>query len=356
MAVDAPFATVAGQARAVAQLEAAATSPVHAYLFVGPPGSGKREAALAFAAVLLCPSGGCATCDVCRRVRTGAHPDVIVVERVGPWITVRQAEEIGRLAAMSAAEGGRRVLILDDFHLVQDAAPALLKTIEEPRPGVTFLILADHVPPELVTIASRCVRIDFDLVDDAVLVDALVAEGVSGEVASEAVGFAAGSVDRARLLAADPGVGDRRRAWTEVPARLDGTGATVATVAGELLAMISSAGGEGLAARHAAERAALEERLEVTGERGGRRELEERHRREQRRLRIDELRLGLATLEAAYRDRAAQAAASGSPAGAAEARAALEAALAVEASTRSLEHNPNESLLLEALLVRVTPR
>jgi DNA polymerase-3 subunit delta' len=266
---------VVGQDRALAQLRAASRAPVHAYLLVGPPGSGKRAAALGFAAALLCADGGCGICSTCRRVAHGSHPDVTVVERVGPRIYVDQAKEIARTALLSPLEGTRRVLVLVDFHLVQDAAPALLKTIEEPPPGTVFVVLADYVPPELVTIASRCVRLDFDLVPEERIVDALVADGVAREVAQDAARAAGGRVDRARLLAADPDVGARRAAWEAVPARLDGTGATAAIVAGELLGLATAAGADALGSRQAAEVEALEERTALTGERGaGRKELE----------------------------------------------------------------------------------
>src|SRR5207302_7793205 len=123
---------VVGQERAVAQLRASTKAPVHAYLFVGPPGTGKRAAARAFAADLLCASGGGDGCEVCRRVLSGVHPDVVELERRGASLLVDDAREITRRAATSSVEGGRQVLILTDFHLVDQAAPALLKTIEEP--------------------------------------------------------------------------------------------------------------------------------------------------------------------------------------------------------------------------------
>jgi DNA polymerase-3 subunit delta' len=210
-----------------------------------------------------------------------------------------------------------------------------------------FLILAEYVPPELVTIASRCVRIDFDVLPAGRIADALVAEGVPAPVAAAAAEASGGRLDRARLLAADPEAELRRVAWASVPARLDGTGATAATVAAELLTLVATAGGDVLATRHATEAAALDERAALTGERGGgRREMEERHRREQRRLRTDELRFGLAVLEAAYRDRAA--------AGGPQARGAVDAARSVQKAAQDLVRNPNEALFVQALMVRLT--
>src|SRR5437879_5445932 len=184
------FDRVTGQDRAVARLEAAARTPVHAYLFAGPPGSGKRAAAMAFAAALLCPDGGCGACAACERVLDGVHPDVVVVERTGPYITVDQAREIVRLAMRTPNEESRKVLVLTDFHLVREAAPTLLKIIEEPPESTVFVILADHVPPELDTIASRCVRVEFQSLGFDHLQALLLAEGVDPPVAEEAAAAA----------------------------------------------------------------------------------------------------------------------------------------------------------------------
>jgi DNA polymerase-3 subunit delta' len=342
------FDRLVGQERAVAQLRAAARSPVHAYLLVGPPGGGKRPAARAFAAALLCPRGGCGECDVCRRVLADVHPDAVVVEREGAYISVAQAREIQRLALRSPNEGHRKVLTLVDFHLVREAAPTLLKIVEEPPASTVFVILAEHVPPELVTIASRCVRIDFGRLAPGELRVALAAEGVDAEVAARVAAAADGRLDRARLLASDPEFESRRRAWQSVPSRLDGTGATVWGLAAELVELLGSAAVGPLEARHAEERAALEARIERSGERGaGRRLLVERHRRELRRLRADELRYGLATLAAAYRDALSR--------GTGDARACLASLEALQAASEAIVRNPSEILFLQALLLRLTP-
>lgn len=342
------YAAVPGQPRLVQQLRRASSHPVHAYLFVGPPGAGEREAALAFAASLLCPNGGDGTCRVCRQSLAGTHVDLLVVEREGAYILKPQAEEIIRVAARTPTEGRRKVLVLVDFHLVQDVAPMLLKTIEEPPPSTVFVILADHVPADLVTIASRCVRFDFPALSEPDIVAALEADGVDAAVAAAAAAAAGGRFDRARLLAADPEVGARRAAWEQIPARLDGTGAVVAATVAELLGRIESARVfDALRARQGAEIAAWEERAQLTGERLPRKELDDRHRREQRRVRTDELRWGLATLAAAYRDRAARAP---NPRAA---RHALVAVGAIHDAGEALIRNPNESLLLQALLLRL---
>ncbi|MBV8161215.1 MAG: hypothetical protein JO265_09855 [Acidimicrobiia bacterium] len=337
-----------GQDQAAGRLRAAAVTPVHAYLFAGPPGSGKRDAARAFAAALLCPNGGDGSCQVCQRVAGGSHPDVVVVERSGPYITVDQAREIVRLAMRSPNEGRRKVLVLTDFHLVKEAAPTLLKVIEEPPESTVFVVLADHVPVELETIASRCVRIDFRAVGRDELVDTLVAEGVDRPRAEQAADAAGGRLDRARLLASDPDLAARRQAWGDVPRRLDGTGAAVAVVAAELASLIAGAGVEPLHVKHRAELEALEERAARYGDRVNRRPVEEQHRRELRRLRMDELRFGLATLQQAYRDALVDG--SGPTAG------CLAAVDAIVEAAEALERNPNETLLLQALLLKLPTR
>ena len=146
---------VVGQPTAVAELRSSVAAPVHAYLLVGPRGSGKRALARAFAAALL--SSGHRGADAVRHAELAlaeAHPDLLVVERKGASISVEQADEIISAASRASVEGGPKVLVLDEFHLVTTAGPKLLKSIEElahaprayhvldelgTRPGVTYL-------------------------------------------------------------------------------------------------------------------------------------------------------------------------------------------------------------------------
>ncbi len=339
-----------GQAEAVELLTKAVVAPVHAYLFLGPAGSGKKDLARAFAAGLLCATGGCGTCRSCTLALAGAHPDVAEIERVGAGITIEQARDIVRAASLTPVESDRKVLILDEFHLVTpEAAAALLKTIEEPPASTVFCVLADTLVPHLVTIASRCVRVGVHALTDDQVERTLRAEGVDAAMAAEAARAAAGNLSRARLLATDTGLFSRRAAFAGVVQRVDGTGVRAATLADELLALIDAAA-EPLKARHTAELADLEARVTHTGERGaGRRSLEERQRRELRRHRTDELRSGLGTMAAAYRDRLVQGV---------EGRRALEEIAAVDRITDAIDAlslNPNEALLLQALLVALPP-
>lgn len=341
------WSAVVGQDRAVAQLHAALEAPVHAYLFVGPRGSGKRAAALAFAAELLAHDQPPDEVErTIRLVQSKAHRDLEVVEREGPFITVAQARDIVRRASLSPTEGRRRVMVLVDFHLVADAGPVLLKAIEEPPEGTFFVILAETVTPELTTIASRCVVIDFEPLDTATVVRRLVDEGVDAAVAEEAAAVAGGDLGRARLLATDPEVHRRREVWRSVPHRLDGTGSVAAALADEVLELLTAAEVP-LDAQQAAEVEALQERIEQLGERGsGKKQLEEKHKRERRRLRMDELVFGLATLAGVYRDELATTR---------DATGVLASLDAVQDAAEALERNPNERLLLQALFVRLRP-
>jgi DNA polymerase III subunit delta' len=335
---------VVGQPAAVAQLRAAARAPVHAYLLVGPRGSGKRALARAFAAALL--SSGRSGEDAVRHAELAlaeAHPDLEVVERNAASLSAEQANEVMAHASRSSVEGGPKVLVLDEFHLVTpQVGNKLLKSIEEPPPGTVFVVLADDVTPDLVTIASRCVRVDLGAVPEDAIVERLVADGVTDERAAEAAAVAGGDLARARLLATDDRLALRRQAWHDVPDRLDGSGATAVEAADDLLAMITDAMAP-LAAAQAEEAAELEERVKARGERGsGRKQLEDRHKREARRYRSDEVRAGLTELSRRYRDELTT---SARPA------AGIEGVEAIAELARELVRNPNERLQLVALFL-----
>jgi len=268
----------------------------------------------------------------------------------------------------SPVEGNRKVVILHDFHLVKESGPALLKTIEEPPPTTVFVIMAEHVPPELVTIASRCVQVDFEALSESRIAEALQGAGHDPDSAAHLAQASGGRLDRAWLLAADEGFEQRRETWRSVPARLDGTGATAAAMADELLRLLDSSV-EPLSARHEVERSSLESRnaraAEVAGEgRGakkrsskaalsaGVKELEERQRREIRRQRTDELRGGLASLAGAYRDRIVSRSGDlSSPAAFGEVIAAVKSVAVIDRLGSDLQYNPVEPLALQALMV-----
>jgi DNA polymerase-3 subunit delta' len=266
------------------------------------------------------------------------------VRRSGPSISAEQAREIVRVSSLAPTESARKVLILDEFHLLRpEGAALMLKTIEEPPASTMFIICADFVPHELITISSRCARIDFRAIAEGVIAARLLTEGVGPADAQSAAKAALGDLDRARLLATDPGLAERRTAFMAAPATVDGTGTIAMRLSAELLAMIDQAA-EPLAARHETEVEELTARIKEFGERGsGKKQLEDRHKRELRRQRTDELRAGLATMAASYRDGLV----GGSVRDVEEAAAAVHR---IHGALEALERNPNERLLLENLL------
>jgi DNA polymerase-3 subunit delta' len=335
---------VVGQPDAVAQLRAAAEhGPVHAYLFSGPAGSTKLQAARAFAAAIMTGSEATDSRDA-RLILRGEHPDVREVRRVGARIDSAQAVAIIHEASLTPTEGARKVMILEEFHLLApEGAARLLKTIEEPPDSTTFLVLADFVPSDLVTIASRCARIGFRAIGPDVIAARLVTEGIGPAEAMTAARASHGDLDRARVLATDPALSQRRAAFAGAPHLLDGTGAVAMRTAADLLGSIDAAA-EPLAVRHAAEVAELDERIKAHGERGsGKKQLDERHKRELRRHRTDELRSGLAEMAATYRDTATNG-------GTTDVAACVDAVHRIHRAIETLDRNPNEKLLLESLL------
>ncbi|MEO8265012.1 MAG: hypothetical protein ABI706_05805 [Ilumatobacteraceae bacterium] len=335
---------VVGQAQAIGRLSYAANDPVHAYLFVGPPGSTKDEASRAFAALLMAGSDDPTQRDA-RLALAGEHPDVREVVRQGARISAEQVAEIIRNASLAPVEGTRKVMILHDFHLLDAAAAArLLKTLEEPPASTIFIVLADQVTPELVTLASRCVRIVFAALPNDVVAATLVGSGIDPATAEVAAQAAEGNLTRARVLATDTGLMGRRDAFAGLAARLDGTGTTVVSLCTEVLGLIDAAAAP-LAARQAQEASALEAKVAAAGERGsGRKQLEDLHKRELRRHRVDELRSGLGVLAGAYRDALVRGQLPRPDAG-------VTAVTRIHAALEAMERNPNETLLLQALLL-----
>jgi DNA polymerase-3 subunit delta' len=343
---------VIGQERAVAMLQRAAERPVHAYLLVGPRGSGVPEAAWAFAAALLCPQGGCGECSTCRRVLRGRHPDAIEVEPAGTFIVVAQIEEIVREAFTSPFEAARKVIVISEADRMNEAAAnKLLKTLEEPPERTHFLLQSDAPDELLPTVRSRCQRVDFAALSEADVLGALEAEGIDPGVAALAARISSGRLDRARALAGP--WAPLRRAVQEVAARLDGTGAAVSGGAEDLQAALSGA----LAALEAAQKAeakALEAELGEAGypdrlARRLRRDLEQRHQRTARRARTDVLAEVITALEWRYREVLVSAGADGPAGGALAALDACRSARAVLASQTAV----NDGLLLEHLLLEI---
>ncbi|HET8929462.1 MAG TPA: hypothetical protein VFN21_02270 [Acidimicrobiales bacterium] len=354
-----PWRTVPGQAGAVQRLRAAVANPVHAYLFVGPEGSGKRAALRAFAGELFA-SGAPDEIAAARHRRLAAaerHPDLVVVEADGPIFRGgrggsdgdTEASIIIREAFASPVEAQRKVVAAIGFDAANDTAiGALLKTIEEPPERTTIVLVARTVPPNQAAIASRCVRVDFATVEPAALRSLLEAEGVDPERAELAVASAGGNVDRARVLATDDRLALRIAAWRAVPTSIDGTGATATRLAAESRAMLDDALAP-VTARHATELEAFDAEVEaygVTSSTGRRRALVARHKRIERQSRLSDLRLGCTVLARAYLD----AAVDGD-----DPTALLDAVDRIGEVSRAFALNPNEELALTALFWGLPP-
>jgi len=334
------FESIIGQPAAVERLRSASSSPVHAYIFVGPRGSGKRRAAACFAGELVG--------DPDDRGRNRAlavreeHPDLVIFEPEGPSFRVEEAEAVVVEASRAATEAGRKVILIDRFHdATPEAAAKLLKPIEEPAGSVIFVLLSEEVPPEHTTIASRSTRVDFPSVSTAAIAAALVARGIDGSTANAAAHGSGGDVRRAELLLSDEDFSHRRALWWDAPSILDGTG----YAATEIVAAIRSAVDEAQApldARHETESAAMDQTEELTGLRGsGRRAMETRHKREARLHRTDEWNMGLATLAQRYREHVETQTAD------------LLTFDVLRDASDALSRNPNEELWLSALLLRI---
>lgn len=352
--IDDPWAVVVGQRDATRRLTAASTSPVHAYLFVGPSGSGKLQTAGVFGGEILAaadPAGAARH----RRLASGLiHPDIVVFAPSGNSLRVGRRDDPGEIPAIikeasrSPTEGTRKIVVVDQFQTAEPtASSALLKLVEEPPESTIFVLLATDVPPHQATIESRCTRIDFSMVSADDIAAALVAEKVADAERAAIVAAAAnGDLSRARVLVLDDRLSARRDAWWSVPDRLDGSGAAAGALVEELRMLIDDAAAARVV-RHEEEAAALDEREERLGTRGsGRREMETRHKRELRQYRTDEIRFGLATLARRYREVIA----GGDPR-----LGPLDAVDRIRSAAEALIRNPNESLLLQALFVRLPP-
>ena len=171
---------VVGQPAAVAELRAAAENPAamtHAWLFTGPPGSGRSVAARAFAAALQCPQHGCGTCTSCHTVMAGTHSDVREIVPEGLSISVKSMRTLVQQAARKPAMGRYQILVITDAdRLTENAANALLKFVEEPPEQTIFLLCApsDHPEDVRITIRSRCRAIGLRIPAPDAIADVLV--------------------------------------------------------------------------------------------------------------------------------------------------------------------------------------
>ena len=199
--------SAAGLARQVAAGEIA-----HAWLLLGPAGSGKHTTAVAIAASLNCsvePGVGCGECSSCARIQRGRHPDVHHVIPEGPIIPVDIIREIIiPEASRSPFEGRFKVFIIEEADRMNESAQnALLKTLEEPQPDTVFVLVSDNEEEVLDTIRSRCRIVRLEPVSEGRIVQLLVEAGVPDDRALLAALVRRGFRARSRPGNGSPGRG-----------------------------------------------------------------------------------------------------------------------------------------------------
>ena len=213
-----------GQRRVIETLRTAVAGQgmTHAWLFTGPPGSGRSNAALAFAAALQCPRGGCGQCHECRTVLGGSHADVTVVRTEKLSIAVKEVRDLVRASALAPAGGRWQILVIEDAdRLTEQAANALLKAIEEPTDRTVWMLCAPTVEDALPTIRSRCRLVTLTTpTSEEVAAFLTERDGVAPALASYAARASQGHIGRARALTRDGATRERRSEVVAIPARL----------------------------------------------------------------------------------------------------------------------------------------
>lgn len=207
---------------AVASAGGDGRSMTHAWLFTGPPGSGRSNAARAFAAALQCELGGCGECHSCTTARAGSHPDITLITTDGLSIGVKDIRQYVRSSALRPALGRWQILIIEDAdRLTDEAANALLKAIEEPSRQTVWMLCAPAVDDVSVTIRSRARSVLLRTPSTEAITGLLVSrDGVEPELAHAVAAASQGHIGRARGLARDPGARERRRAILSIPVAL----------------------------------------------------------------------------------------------------------------------------------------
>jgi DNA polymerase-3 subunit delta' len=191
----------------------------HSWLFTGPPGSGRSNAAVAFAAALLCDKGGCATCINCRSVIDGSHADIELIRTEGLSIKVDEVRELITRTSWSPSVGNYRVVVIEDAdRLTESAANALLKVIEEPGARTVWLLCAPTLTDVLPTIRSRCRHLTLRTPSIQAVTKLLTErDGIDPKLASFAASAAQGHIGRAKYLATNEEARKTREKILNIP-------------------------------------------------------------------------------------------------------------------------------------------
>ena len=292
---------VTGLARQIASGEVA-----HAWLLLGPAGSGKRPTSIAMAAAIQCPEqpgAGCGRCSTCLRVLRHRHPDVHHIIPEGPLIPVDVIREsVIPEASRSPFEARMKVFIIEEAERMNPAAQnALLKTLEEPPGDTVFILISDREEELLETISSRCRVVRLEPVPEQRIVELLTRQGVTDESALIAARVSDGDLERALSVATDDATGKRRKLWLSIPHRLSSP-VDALDAAAEILQEVKI----GLQDLEAAQKVEAQELADIIGERRGtaaaRNSLAKKHKRELRRREEELLGEALQTVASFYRD------------------------------------------------------
>ncbi len=226
------FDSIIGQGQIVTTLQEAVVaaksgSPslqamVHAWLFTGPPGSGRSNTASAFAAALLCKNSGCGRCIDCATALSGAHLDIELIRTEGLSLKIDEIRDLISRVTWAPSVGGWRIVVMEDAdRLTEAAANALLKAIEEPASRTVWLLCAPTVTDVLPTIRSRCRNLLLRTPTNNAVAELLTTrDGIDPAMAEFAARIAQGHVGRARHLATNPATRARRLANLQLPLKI----------------------------------------------------------------------------------------------------------------------------------------
>jgi DNA polymerase-3 subunit delta' len=191
----------------------------HAWLFTGPPGSGRSNAAIAFAAALVCKDGGCSKCNDCMSTITGSHADVELIKTEGLSIKIDEVRELISRASWAPSVANWRVVVIEDAdRLTDSAANALLKVIEEPGLRTVWLLCAPTLTDVLPTIRSRCRHLALRTPSTKAIANLLIErDAIDPKVADFVARASGGHIGRARYLATDLNAKQNRESILKLP-------------------------------------------------------------------------------------------------------------------------------------------